>query len=284
VSRPIALVSARHVLAERLDDDLPPLLQALGADAEEVAWDDPAVDWSRFRAAVVRSTWGYAACRPDFLAWADRAGAATRLFNPAAVLRWNTDKRYLAGFERAGVPIVPTCFFEPGSEVSMPDGELVVKPAVGAGSVDTARYGPAERAAAEAHARRLLEAGRVVMVQPYLSGVDRDGETALVYLGGAFSHAIRKGPMLRPGAELVGGLFVKEDIRAREPSTAERDLGERALAAAPGDLLYARVDVAPGPDGVPRLLEFEATEPSLFFGFKPGAAERFAAAIRAAIS
>lgn len=284
MSRPIALVSARHVLAERIDDDLPPLLEALGGEAEAVAWDDPAVDWSRYRAAVVRSTWGYAACRPEFLAWAERAGAATRLFNPAAVLRWNTDKRYLAGFERAGVPIVPTRFLEPGGEVLLPDGEIVVKPAVGAGSIDTARYASAERAAAEAHARRLLADGRVAMVQPYLSGVDRDGETALVFLGGTFSHAIRKGPMLRPDSELVGGLYVKEDIRPRAPSTAERDLGERVLGAAPKGLLYARVDVAPGPDGAPRLLEFEATEPSLFFGFQPGSAERFAAAIRAAIS
>jgi hypothetical protein len=86
--------------------------------------------------------------------------------------------------------------------------------------------------------------------------------------------------MLAGPAELVGGLFLKEDIRRREPSAAERDLAARILAAAPPGLAYARVDLAPGPDGEPLLLEFEATEPSLFFEHEPGAARRLAEVVR----
>ena len=270
----LALVTALDVLRGRLDEDMAPLRAAL-PEAEEAAWDDPAVDWRRYDLAVIRSTWGYMDRLPAFLDWIDRASRAVRLLNPPDVLRRNTDKRYLRDFERAGVPIVPTHVVEPGQEVEIPfDGEVVVKPAVGAGSIDVSRHGAAP--AAVAAARRLLAAGRAVLIQPYLKDVDRDGETGLVFIDGRYSHAIRKGPMLRPAAEKVGGLFVKEEISRRDPSAAERALAERVLAAAGPALLYARVDLAPGP----RLLEFEATEPSLFLSTAPGSAARLAEAIR----
>ncbi len=35
----------------------------------------------------------------------------------------------------------------------------------------------------------------------------------------------------------------------------------------------------PGPHGAPRLIELELTEPSLFLGYAPGAADRLAGAI-----
>ena len=61
---------------------------------------------------------------------------------------------------------------------------------------------------------------------------------------------------------------------------------DRVLSRVPGgsaQLLYARVDMAPGPSGEPVLLEFEATEPSLFFAFAPGSAGRMADAILRAL-
>src|SRR6185295_20021965 len=108
---------------------------------------------------------------------------------------------------------------------------------------------------------RIHASGRSVMVQPYLKRVENAGETALIFFRGEFSHAIRKGPMLGSSQEVLGGLFLKEDIRPREPSREELDLGARALKAGPGKFLYARIDVLPGPDGTPVVLEFEATEP-----------------------
>ncbi len=117
------------------------------------------------------------------------------------------------------------------------------------------------------------------MVQPYLDAVDRRGETALIYFDGVYSHAIRKGPMLRPGHGPSNALFVEEEIEPRTPSDAERAIAEEILDALPwprADLLYARVDEIPGSDGAPRLVELELTEPSLFFRHGPGSAERLA--------
>lgn len=291
----VALVTAKA--ARDLDEDLPPLAEDFrGTDARIsiVDWDDAAVDWFRFDVAVLRSTWDYTDRLPEFLAWTARAQAATTLLNPAGVVRWNTDKHYLADLAQAGVPAVPSTFVEPGEDaraalarfLESGAGEYVVKPAVGAGSRDAQRYVPAEREAAAAHAARLLDAGRSVLLQPYLGRVDEHGESALIFIDGVFSHAIRKGPLLRRGEGPTRALFAAEHIAARTPDAEEMAVAERTLAAIPfaQPLLYARVDLLRADDGRPQVLELELTEPSLFFAHAPGAAARFARAILARAS
>ena len=239
-------------------------------------WDDPDADWSAFELVVVREPWDYTERREQFVAWADALG--DRVLNPPEVLRWNTDKRYLADLDAAGLPVVPTTFLEPGAPIVLPDGPCVVKPTVSGGSRNTARHD--DPRAAEAHARQLLDDGWVVMVQPYVANVDTAGETALLFYDGVYDHAIRKGPLLLGGAAAVDGLFAPENIEPREPRAAERAVADAVMAEVErrfGRLLYARVDVV-GED--PAVLELELTEPSLFFAHSDGAAERYAAAIR----
>jgi glutathione synthase/RimK-type ligase-like ATP-grasp enzyme len=259
-----------------LDPDDRPLREALGAAA--VAWDDPAVDWDAFDAVVLRSTWDYTSRRDEFLAWAERIGP-DRLVNPPEVVRWNTDKRYLSELDEAGLPVVSTAVGEPGAVLPAPP--LVVKPAVGAGSLDAARHD--DHGPAAAHVARLHGEGRVALVQPYVEAVEEAGETALVYLGGEYSHAARKGPMLgAAGATDDSGLFLSEEITPREPTAAERAAGDRVMAWVHerfGRLLYARVDLLGGDE--PAVLELELTEPSLFLGHAPGATERLARLIAA---
>jgi len=278
----VALATAAHLPA--LDEDGPLLraaLAATGVEAEVAVWDDGTVDWSRYDLVVVRSTWDYSARREEFLAW---AAGIPRLANPAPVLAWNTDKAYLRELAAAGVPVVPTTWLVPGDEVAAPAVEHVVKPTVSAGARDTARYGPDESAASAAHARRLLEAGRPVMVQPYLSGVDTAGETAVLCFEGEVDHGARKGALLAAGAGVDNTLDSRAAVTPRVPTAAEVEVARAALAAVPwpAPLLYARVDLVPGPDGTPVVIELEVAEPSLFLRHAPGSAQRFAAAVRRA--
>ena len=266
-------------------------LEGEGYQVASCIWTDVSVDWSAYDLVVVRSPWDYTDFHEDFISWAKRVDAVTTLLNPADVIEWNTDKRYLRDLLDAGVPVVPTVFLEPGglTEWEPPVGfaEYVVKPAVSAGSRDTMRYIAAEpMEIARAHARRLLDANRVVMIQPYLEAVDTIGETAIIYMGGEFSHSIRKGPMLAPNAEgeRVEGLYVVETIDPRTPTDAEHAAARQVLAAIPGGsdrVLYARVDLIPGSDGEPLLLELELTEPSLFFAKHESAAANMVKAIMA---
>src|SRR5947208_12420337 len=94
----------------QLGEDEPLLLDALrerGVGAEPAVWDDPTVDWAGYDLVVVRSAWDYSSRRDQFVEW---ARSVPRLLNPADVIEWNTDKRYLATLARA----VPTQFVEPG--------------------------------------------------------------------------------------------------------------------------------------------------------------------------
>ena len=283
----VALVSCRA--ARGLDDDMPPLLAAFaaaGATAEIADWDDPQVEWQRFDLALLRSAWDYTERLPEFLAWVARTAACTQLLNPVPVVRWNSDKHYLRELTRAGLPVVATDFAEPGADADAVLQEflarhgcddLVVKPAVGAGSRDTRRHARTARAEILAHMGALLGGRRSVMLQPYLSGVDAHGETALVFIAGRFSHSIRKGPLLSPGAAATAALFAPEDINARTPGPDELAAGERILAQLPfGELLYARIDLIRGAEGAPCLLELELCEPSLFFPYAAGSAARYA--------
>ena len=297
----IALVTA--IAAAGADDDLTPLLDACasaGLAVQVRAWDDPTVGWSRFDAAILRSPWDYVPRLREFLAWSEHVSTQTRLINPLPVVRWNTDKHYLADLATRGVPIVPTAFVEPDMEplpalqaflaAHADAAEFVVKPCVGAGSKDAQRYARSQEFAAANHLARLLDADRSAMLQPYLSSVDEHGETALMYFAGEFSHAIRKGALLRPDTGPADHLFAAETIAARLPSQDELALADRVIAAARDALrldqapLYARVDLIRDDAGQPCLLELELCEPSLFFAHAPGSADRFAALLARALA
>lgn len=286
----IALVTARE--ARDLDEDLPPLFAALtraGAAVRVVDWDDAAVDWAHFDLALLRSTWDYSMRMQEFLDWAERTSQCTHLVNPLPMVRWNTDKHYLGELMHSDVRTVPTTFIEPGESAAQAMNaflvqhaatEFVVKPAVSSGARDAQRYGRRELDMAVLHVKRLLDANRSVVLQPYLDRVDADGETALIYFAGCFSHAIRKGPLLRRGEGATPALFAPEQITARVPRLDELRTGERALGAIPfATPLYARVDLIRDADEAPRVLELELTEPSLFFAHAGGSVERFAALV-----
>lgn len=251
-------------------------LDVLGIDAQPAVWDDPAVDWAAYDLVVVRSTWDYTWRRDAFLDW---AASVPALLNPVEVLAWNTDKRYLAELSAAGVPVVPTTFVAPGETFAVPAYEHVVKPTVSAGSRDTRRFAAGEDSSA--HARALLDAARTVMVQPYQAAIDRDGETAVLSFLGRHSHAARKAPVLVP---TLGDPY-DVAITPAQATAAQLAVAAAALAVVPCDapLLYARVDLVPGADGAPTVMELEVTEPSLFLDRSEGAPERFAAAIRSVL-
>lgn len=275
------------------DDDAALLTEALGrrgVDARWLAWTDPGAPWAD-GPVVIRSTWDYTADRDAFVAWACRL---PWVMNGADAVAWNSDKTYLRDLAAAGIPIVPTQWVEPGETVPLPvEGEYVVKPSVGAGSKGAGRFTAAAGEAARAHASALHDAGRVVLVQPYLAGVDAAGETALVYFDGVFSHAVRKGAMLPAGTVNPltrvsnADLFVEERIDAHVASSDELAVGEQVMAVLRdrlrADQLYARVDLLPSPDG-PVVVELELVEPSLFLGYGEGAADRFANAIAARVA
>ena len=284
-TRRVAIATCRDFPYLDTDDArLPDVLAQHGVAAVTAVWDDPAVDWAGFDLVVLRSTWDYPKKVQAFLAW---MAGLPRVLNPASVVRWNANKGYLLDLAAAGLPVVPTTFISPGDPFNPPSNEFVVKPAIGAGSKDAARYSPEQARAAATHVHRLHRAGTTAMVQPYLHQVERDGEVDLVFIGGRYSHSVRKEAMLGACARTEGALFFHEDIRPYEATTVERTLAERVIASVPGganQLLYGRVDLLPTANGGAVVTEVELIEPSLFFGHRPDSADQLAELIGRAVT
>lgn len=267
-----------------LDDSWPLLADALadeGIDAQVRAWDDRTVDWSRYDLVTVMCAWGYVTRREEFLAWAEAAAAVTAVVNGTTVLRWNSDKTYLADLAAAGIPVVPTTWVPPGRPWEPPAADYVIKPTVASGGLGAARYRSGPRHLADAHVRRLHDAGHTVMVQPYQAVIDTAGETALVFLDGRFSHAVTKAALLDADAGETERLWEREVITSGAITAAQRQVAEVVMAmvkARFGPVVYARIDLVDDRYGHPQVLEAELVEPSLFLPTASGSAQRLAAA------
>jgi glutathione synthase/RimK-type ligase-like ATP-grasp enzyme len=267
-------------------------LRARGVAFEQPVWDDPAVAWGRYDGVLIRTTWDYQDKLPAFRAWVQRVEAATRLWNPAEVVVWNTHKHYLRQLQAAGVPLATTVWLDRGQRVEI--GSLVresgfaqgfLKPCVGATARETLRFAATSPgiAAAQAHVDRLLPE-EDLMLQPFLCSVLERGEWSAIFVDGQIAHCVRKIPV-------PGDYRVQDDFGARDepytPTATERAVAEHAMAVVwqPGGpcpgadgtpLLYGRTDFLWAEDGSCVLTELELVEPSLFLRHAPATGERLA--------
>jgi glutathione synthase/RimK-type ligase-like ATP-grasp enzyme len=265
-------------------------LERRGFRCAAAVWDDPAEAYGPGRAVLVRSCWDYHLRIREFLDFLGRLeSAGGRVLNPVPLLRWNSDKRYLLDLRRAGVRIPESRVVErggsaPALRAAIEDlaqgGAAVVKPLVSASAHETRRV---ERGDVESELPRLerLARGADLLVQEYVVDVASRGEWSLVHLGGAPSHAVLKRPAegdFRVQAE-HGGTVAPAVPPARLVAAAER-----AIAAAPGDPVIARVDLVDAAPGEPILMELELIEPQLFLATAPGSAARCADAVARRLS
>lgn len=272
----LRIATCRPLPEPDVDEDLlQDALRDAGIESRMAAWHEPA-EWQTAEPTIVRSTWDYIHDVPAFTAWVQCVAASAPLWNPVHVMLGNLHKRYLLELEQRGVPVTPTLLLDRGSKPDVAGlcaargwEDVVIKPAVGAGSFETHREFAGSTATAALCHRLLVE--RDVLIQPYLRSVEGHGERALVWIDGEFTHAVRKSPRFAGGVELVSEALPVDD--------AERAVGEAALAPLASELLYARVDVAPGPDGKPVVMELELVEPSLFLLQSPLALQRFVAGV-----
>jgi hypothetical protein len=286
----VALVTYAALPTPTADDQL--LVGALhqrGVRAEAAVWSDPDVNWGSYDAIVVRSCWDYFHRPTEFFAWLARLEAqGAPLLNGVDVVRWNADKRYLRDLEARGVSVVPTHWIARGQQTSLAEirretgwSELVVKPAISGSAHETWRSSPTTEAD-DARLSRMTVSGDV-LVQPLVERIAEHGEWSIVFIDGAYSHAVLKRP--RAGEFRVqiehGGTFAPAEPPAEVLRQAAVALGAAPTRDAPS--LYARVDGCVV-DGVFVLMELELIEPVLFLATSSGAADRLALALLARIA
>jgi glutathione synthase/RimK-type ligase-like ATP-grasp enzyme len=282
----VALVTSR--VLSHPDPDEPLLVSALKTvepewEIEVPVWDDPAVSWREYDAVVIRSTWDYASRRDTFVAWAKTVAEQTLLWNPAELIEWNTDKRYLRKLEAKGVSVIPTVWGTAGEHIDFENlmkangwKEIVIKPVVSASGKDTHRISK-NNLAEELLVLKALIRARDVMIQPYFKSVETAGELSFLFMNGHFSHAVQKIPA-------QGEFLVQEHFGGKnflfEPNMEQAAFAESVLKQLPWPTLYARVDAMIGDDGRLALGELEVTEPSMYLIDDPESPLRFARAIQ----
>ena len=255
------------------DLDIPFAIKAaeqLEIDLVFANWNDKSIAWESFDAAVIRSAWDYVPVREEFLQFAKNVETKTKLFNSSEVMKWNTNKTYLSILENKGVPIIPTKFANNLDEALSAirwafekAPAVAIKPTVGAG----ARLAGKASTEVEAidYVKKILEAKRTVIIQPYILSVDDEGEKAIIVINGKISHAAKKVPALTKGGhgDAAGQL---------EITTEMKDIVKTISSAVSewNDLLFARVDVVRMDEKLV-LMELELTEPWLFMQFRPEA-------------
>ncbi|MEX2171843.1 MAG: hypothetical protein WD851_21160 [Pirellulales bacterium] len=252
-----------------------------GWQVEFVPWSDPTVDWNRFDAVVVRSTWDYQSNAGEFertLVAIDRSRA--RLANELATMRWNLNKRYLRDLGTRGVPIPPTLWLHGLAASDLPAmfqqlraEEIVIKPVVGAGAVDAFRLTLPQARDRGGELQRMF-ADRECMVQPFLPAVVEEGEFSLILFNGELSHTILKTP--KPHDFRVQEEY-GSTIRLVETEPALIAAAVAAMECVEPTPLYARVDFVRH-QGRFVLMELELVEPSLYLRMDGESPERFAAA------
>ncbi len=257
-------------------------LRDRGFEVTAAVWNDPTVDWRQFASVVIRAAWDYHLDEHRYAAWLRRCETEdVNLWNPAAAVLANIDKRYLADFSDAGVAIVPIEYVERGQRQSLRTllercnwPQAVLKPAVSASAYGTWRTSLVTAAADQNRFDEELTR-RSLLVQPFADEIVTSGEWSIVFFDGEYSHAVLKKPA-------TGDFRVQEELgghgQPRDPSPAIVEQARRVLSHASRPLLYARVD------GIERdeqfvLMELEINEPFLYIGSSSGAATRFADAI-----
>lgn len=254
-----------------------------GQNTQFIDWTK-ADDLGRFDLVTPLLAWGYPRDCPRWFALLDRMEAeGIPVSNPVGILRWNSDKAYLAELGDAGIATVPSYVAESCADADLAYARslfstdiIVAKPPISGGADGTYCLRTGDPVPADV-------AGQRMILQPFLPTIATEGEYSLFYFDGVFSHAIIKHPA-------KGDFRVQEQFggyeEAIDPPAAACALAAEAMAAAVrltggGALTYARVDMLRDSEGVFRLMELELIEPSLFLKFAPDGGAAFAKALLA---
>ena len=281
----IAPTSVDWYIKNVLDEDNYVLeaLRAEGLKAEKKDWADLDFDWSTTKSVIFRTTWDYFDRYPEFEPWLAKISSQCQLFNSADIIKWNIDKHYLSDLMSAGLNVAPSHFISHGSSITLKDlfsetgwSQAVLKPTISGAARHTYRLSPAN---AESHENIFAELLAVedMIFQEFLNDIVEFGEISLMFMGGEYTHAVRK-------IAKSGDFRVQDDhggtVEIHEASKEEIEFGLASLEACPYEPIYARIDIVKDNNGKLSLCELELIEPELWFRNNPESATLLAKAVK----
>ena len=262
------------------------VLEALryqGLKAEKRDWADRTFDWSSTKSVIFRTTWDYFDRYPEFAPWLAEVSTKCLLLNSADIINWNIDKHYLSDLMDAGLNVAPSIFIKKGSDISLSQlfenagwSEAVLKPTISGAARHTYRLTPANAAEHEEIFAKLINEEDMIF-QEFLSDIVEYGEISLMFMGGEYTHAVRK-------IAKSGDFRVQDDhggtVEIHEATTEEIEFGQASLEVCPYNPVYARIDIVRDNKGKLSLCELELIEPELWFRNNPDSATKLAEACK----
>ncbi|WP_347157976.1 ATP-grasp domain-containing protein [Pontibacter chitinilyticus] len=270
-------------ISEEENDHLFHFLQEKGLPVSFQVWDDPAVDWSRFDAVIMKSPWDYFDKIDAFYTWLDTLETiGMPVLNPLQTIRWNADKLYFKDLVAKGIEVVPTVWLNQGepfraAQVIAELGveKIIVKPRVSGGAKNTLALTAQQAESRTAEIDALLQQ-EPFMAQPYLPEIAEKGEWSFLFFGGKYSHTVLK--TAKAGDFRVQHFF-GGTVHTFAPPAALLATAQHIIDTFAADCLYARVDGVEL-DGRFVLMELELIEPYLFMATSPGAIDRYYEALQ----
>lgn len=264
---------------DRMMEALRGPFHSLGMKLEDVDWAATDIEWSQYGAVIIGTTWDYWDQPKAFLRALKQIEAQTRLFNSASLVEWNSDKRYLQELAKNGARLIPTLWLETVDQAAFESAfetlgsdDLVFKRQVGAGADGQFRLGPKDA---------VPEMPYPMMVQPFLSNIQEEGEYSFIFINGGFSHALLK--QAKSGDYRIQSTYGGIEI-AIEPSSSDLREAKAILAALEQVPLYARVDMLRDENGQLLLMELELIEPYLYPLEGPSLGQLMAEAVKEKLS
>ena len=196
------------------DQRLETALRNRGSEVIVAPWNADFRLFERVDTTIIRSTWDYHLHPNEFREWINRFDNRHTILNSGNLVQWNMTKAYLFELQNSGVQIAPLRQIEPNAdEIQLAMNDLnietaVVKPLIGATASGLSLVEQRDRSAIERAAEKLGGPG---LVQKFLPEIATTGELSLIFIGGEYSHAVRKTPKqgdIRVQAEF-GGLNEK---------------------------------------------------------------------------
>lgn len=268
-----------------LEDQL--LLEAFisqGLRVHRTSWNDPDMDWTSTRTAIIRTTWDIYE-NGNFMLfekWLEQIHQETQLINDFDTIRWNIDKHYLMDLDARGIKIPPTIFIPIGESKHLMDivkssgwKNPILKPAISGGGRHTYKLDESNIEPIAVTFDELIK-NESMLLQEFQHNVVDKGELTLMVFGGKYSHAVLK-------KAKTGDFRVQDDfggtVHEYEPSQEEIDFAEKVVAVCDPIPLQARADFIWDNSGDLCVSELELIEPELWFRNKKGSADLLASAI-----
>ncbi|MEP1096481.1 MAG: hypothetical protein ABJG78_15300 [Cyclobacteriaceae bacterium] len=250
-----------------------------GLSVKKVAWSDPNFEWKSTKYILFRTTWDYPEKFNEFADWLMDVAFKTKLINSYDLVSWNLDKHYMNDLKQEGVHIVETYFIEPKDSRTLAQihqelgwEKTVLKPAISASAKNTFQLSLETMAEHEELFSKLID-DEAMMLQPFQDSILERGEISLMMIGGDFTHAVIK--KAKPGDFRVQDDF-GGSVEDYVPTPEEIELAVKTVNACETQPLYARVDMANDPNGVPAIMELEILEPEMWFRRNTDAADKLA--------